>query len=316
MTATLVRQATLDDTHAISRLFQAQVPVWQRLTADGQVESPPYEDLSIYERWLHGGPWLSLETAAIHFSHLLTHGIITLVTETDGQVTSYAEVYPGSEPPPFGRILHIAHLVAADGADSDLTALFDALVKIALDRQARLTTALSRYDEPAVARVQALGMTLLHTSSGYNVPAQSGQGFYQANDHLTFRSEQVDGWHMVIGRTESSRFHWERLWPRLWQAIPQIVAQQTHYLHLTAAGQEAFVCVQQHIYVPRSATVYCWTPKRLSSQILVGIRDWTYRAGYRTLYIHVPDATAKLLGDRAEATPQQQVIYSLPLADS
>lgn len=39
-----VRQAKLDDTQQISQLFRERVDVWQRFNAEGQVESPPYED--------------------------------------------------------------------------------------------------------------------------------------------------------------------------------------------------------------------------------------------------------------------------------
>jgi hypothetical protein len=49
-----VRQATLDDTRQIVALFVANIPVWQRFAADGQVEELPYDALSIYDRWLHG----------------------------------------------------------------------------------------------------------------------------------------------------------------------------------------------------------------------------------------------------------------------
>ena len=60
-----VRQATLDDTQQIVALFSGRVPVWQRLGERGQVEDLPYDALTIYERWLHGGAWMSLETGAI-----------------------------------------------------------------------------------------------------------------------------------------------------------------------------------------------------------------------------------------------------------
>ena len=68
----LVRQATIDDTRKIVGLNTANVPLWQRLDAAGQVENLPYEALTIYERWLHGGAWMSLETGAIWLSHLLS----------------------------------------------------------------------------------------------------------------------------------------------------------------------------------------------------------------------------------------------------
>ena len=67
-----IRPALLDDTQAISQLFRARIDKWQRLTEQGQVEDLSYDELSIYERWLHGGAWMSIETGAIWLSHLLS----------------------------------------------------------------------------------------------------------------------------------------------------------------------------------------------------------------------------------------------------
>ncbi|MEO1441159.1 MAG: hypothetical protein AAFV33_12220, partial [Chloroflexota bacterium] len=63
-----IRQAQLDDAAAISELARSRVGVWQRMTG-GQVETVTYDALSIYERWLHGGPWMSVETGALQLSH-------------------------------------------------------------------------------------------------------------------------------------------------------------------------------------------------------------------------------------------------------
>ena len=58
-----MRGAALDDTQAISALFRSHIAVWQRLNAGGQVEDVSYDSLTIYDRWMHGGPWMSGETA-------------------------------------------------------------------------------------------------------------------------------------------------------------------------------------------------------------------------------------------------------------
>ena len=104
-----VRPATLDDTAAISELHCAQIPVWQRLDENGRVQDVEREALSIYERWQHGGPWMSVETGALHLSHLL-HGAGTpLVAEDEGVVVASAVLYEGHEPEPYGRHLSMEH---------------------------------------------------------------------------------------------------------------------------------------------------------------------------------------------------------------
>ncbi|MBZ0289637.1 MAG: N-acetyltransferase, partial [Anaerolineae bacterium] len=119
MTSIQVRSAALDDTLAISALWRSHITVWQRVNAQGQVEDVPYEALTIYERWLHGGPWMSAETGAIHLSGLLRGAGVPLVVESAGQVVGYGEAYHGVEPAPFGNHLHVAHLVVHTGHDYD-----------------------------------------------------------------------------------------------------------------------------------------------------------------------------------------------------
>jgi hypothetical protein len=90
-----VRLANLDDTRAISALFRARISVWQRLDARGRVETVDYDSLTLYQRWLHGGAWMSLETGAVFLNHLLLGAGIPLVAVNDGAVAAYAEVYHG-----------------------------------------------------------------------------------------------------------------------------------------------------------------------------------------------------------------------------
>ncbi|MDQ7035939.1 MAG: hypothetical protein Q9P01_14230 [Anaerolineae bacterium] len=67
-----IRRAILDDTQTISKLFRSRIDRWQRMDSQQRVEDLAYDDLSIYERWLHGGAWMSIETGAIWLSHLLS----------------------------------------------------------------------------------------------------------------------------------------------------------------------------------------------------------------------------------------------------
>lgn len=148
---------------------------------------------------------------------------------------------------------------------------------------------IQHYDMQPVAR--------LHR---FSLVARQGQVFYQAVEHLNSDPAQIRGWFMPIGRLASSRQSWETLWPRTWDAVQEIRLRQTHRLHFSAAGQDAFVCCQQMIYDPRSADIYCWSPKPLTNQLLMAIRDWAHREGYRTLITAVTEDTIKTLGPEAE----------------
>lgn len=304
-----LRPANLDDTAAICALFCARVEKWQRMNTLGQVEDLPYESLNVYERWLHGGPWLSVETAAIWLSHLLRCGARPLVAAVRGRPAAYAELYPGHEPPPFGEYLHLAHIVAHP--DYGGPELGDRLLQTLLEQAApvRLTAACPAYDSEQSAFYLRHGLGPVERVQRCRIRAQTGQSFYRAVEDPDPAADKIRGWLMPVGRLTSGRSQWEMLWPALWHGVPQLLQQRTHRLHITAAAQEAYLCVQQQLYDPRSADVYCWTPKPLSSQLLVAVRDWAHREGYRTLVMTVNEQVAKLLGPEAEPDPYMQDVY-------
>ena len=306
-----IRQASLDDTQAISQLFVGKVERWQRMNAAGQVEDLPYEQLNIYERWLHGGAWLSIETGAVWLSHLLGGAGVPIVLLEDHAIRGYAEYFISQEPAPFHRHLHIRRLVADLDADQ---AIYDHLVTYLLEQAqkiGRITVASTSYDHDTLRFYEGYGFSPIHEIQQYTVPTQSGNvGFYKVSAHPTGSSSQIQGWLMPIGRTESARFHWEELWPALWHGVPKIIERTLHRQHINAAGQEAYVCSQQQLYDPRNAEIYCWTPKPMSAQLMSAIRDWAHKVGYRTLTLTISEKLVPLLGSQAEKRPYQQTILA------
>lgn len=304
-----VRKAKLEDVSAISALIRGKIGVWQRFDAQGRVESPPYEALSIYERWLHGGAWMSMETGVIWLNHLLRGGGLPIVIARDTTVVGYAEAYLGDEPDPFGKHVHLGKWHAE--TQPIQSALMDYLVSLTGEFATKLTASFSAYDTAQADFFGKLGMSEIGRCRHYGVSAQLGQGFYKATEHTKSNPAQIEGWHMPIGRSESARFHWESAFPRLWDAIDGMDTQPIHRLHISAAGHEALVCIQRQLYDARKADVMCWSPKPLTPPLLVALRDWAHRSGYRTLIMALNDANAKLLGADAELLPYQQVTYGM-----
>lgn len=313
MSSFSIRKATLDDAQAISRLFRERIDVWQRIDPAGKVENVPYEALTIYERWLHGGAWMSVETGAIHLNHLIGGGGIGVVVEEDEFLLGYAEAYPGNEPPPFGRHVHITDIAAHFEQEAEVK---DALIRHIIEaakkkKTERVTVSFSGYDTQSASYYQQYGMKPLSHSIRYTLPAKTGQGFYKVVDHPNADANQVDGWYMTVGRLQSARQHWETLWNPLWQAVEEIAAQKKFRLHFNAAGHEALICVQQQLYDERSVDVYCWSPKPLTTQLLTALRDWVHRQNYRVLILDIPEDTAKILGAEAESSPYTQDVYAV-----
>lgn len=307
-----IRQATLDDTTAISQLYRAHIQRWQRLNAAGQVEDVPYEALTVYERWLHGGAWMSVETGAIHLSHLLRGAGIPLVALAGGQVAAYTELYLSAEPDPFGRSLSLNHpVVHPDCAEMGLEAalLEHAREQTKARKRQRLLVSVAVPEQKMFYSQQ--GLTERAVIRRFNLPARTGQGFYRTSSHDDPSAAQIEGWHMPLGRLASARQQWESLWPGTLDAIPEIRQRRIHRLEFNASGQEAFVCCQQQMYLERNAEIFCWSPRPLTSQLLTAIRDWAHKEGYRTLVMTVLEDTVKVLGQEAEPDGFSQSVYGI-----
>ena len=305
----LVRQATLDDTQAIVILFKSRIPKWQRLNEQGQVEDLPYGSLTIYERWLHGGAWMSLETAVLWLSHILSGHGLAYVVDNDGDIVAYAETFYDNEPEPLGQHLYLAQMLVDESCTDDVHHLLADRILQDARGVGRLTMSLPEYDAAQATYYRKyFGANEFLRLARHSLPAQTGQSFYKTREYSDDNPKQIEGWEMLIGRWTSPRHLWETEWTEHWTAIPQIINRTKHRLHINAAGHEAIVCYHQQLYNIRAADVYCWSAKKLSSQLIVAIRDWGHRAGYRNLLFALPDVSAKLLPAEATNEPHYQII--------
>lgn len=310
-----VRTATLDDTQAVGAVARARVGVWQRLDAAGAVQDVDYAALTVYERWLHGGPWMSVETGALQLSRLLLGaGIPLVVLDDGGRVVGYAELYSGREPTPYGHHLHIGALHALPD-DPDAR---DALVTAALEhgkrlKAARLTVNLAANDDALHTFYARHGLRQIDEVQRMMLAAKQGQVFYKATDHRNADPALIDNWCMHIGRLGSARYQWETLWPPTWNAIAEVRERKTHRLNFSAAGNDAFVFIRQQLYLPRFADVFAWTPKPPSGQLITAVRDWAHREGYRKLVLPVVTSSVKTLGLDAEPDGYREHVLAVDL---
>ena len=310
----IVRRATLDDARRIVKLHIDAIPLWQRLDDRGRVQDLPYDALSIYERWLHGGAWMTLETAAIWLNHLLSGGGLAWVVDDEGTLVAYAEAFVNNELLPMARHLHLAGLRCADSAGLEAHQLLaDAILDDAREAS-QLSVAYPEYDaETANYYRTRFGVSEAFRLRGYTLSAQISQSFYKVQAYDRMGADLIDGWAMPIGRTSSPRHMWESEWQALWNGIPQIASRGKHRLYINAAGHEALLCFQQQLYKTRHADVYCWSPRHLSAPLLVAVRDQGHRLGFRWLTLALPESAAKLLPGDAVADPNEQVIATAGL---
>jgi len=291
-----IRPARLDDSAEICSLFCARVPVWQRLNAQGRAEDVAYERLTLYERWLHGGHWMSIETGAVFLNHLLLGAGIPLVAEDDGHVIGYAEAYESIEGEPVGTNLHLAQLIGSD--NETRRALLDEVGKRAKGvKISNITMALPGN----VELPEGVETTKIASVSRYSLTPRSGQVFFRVTDLTSAEPTLIQGWTMPVGRLTSARHQWETLIPRLFETIPEIAANQHARIKVSAGGFDALVYAAARLYDPRSADIAIWTPKALQSPIISAVRDWAGAEGFRSIWMLVPSSAVEALGPDAEA---------------
>ena len=308
----LVRQATIDDTQNIVALFTARISIWQRLNEAGQVENLPYAELTIYERWLHGGAWMSLETGAIWLSHLLSGSGLAYVVDDNGRILAYAEAFYNRELTPLGTHLHVADMLVAEGCADDVHLLLADAILVDARAPGRLSVNYPAYDQDKSTYYRKyFGTAEESRLTRYALQAQIGQSFYKSQDFDKVDASLIDGWALAVGRWTSPRALWESEWIEHWRGIPQIIERAKHRHYVNASGHEAFVCFHQQLYNERNAEVYCWSPRNLSTQLLVAIRDMGHRHGFRVLTLALPDFSAKLLPADTTADPNEQVIATV-----
>lgn len=308
-----VRLALLQDAAAITAIHRSLIPRWERITAEGSRMPLDYESLSLFERWQHGGVWMSIETCAVHLNRLLAGSGIPLVAEVDGEVQAMAELYESFEPPPFGHHLELS--VIAVHAEHQGEGLGTALLKYIqemgrLMKCERITVSHGEAGEFYEKR----RFRQTHSGRGVRISPQMGRVFYQAAE-LTDRSpNQIKGWYMPFGRYRSSRQEWDRLFPQDWAAgIPELLNPQSAHVKMTVTGgQSAILYAREADEIdcePGDMHLACWSARPLTGQLFAAIRDWAFRSGYHRLISFMMDADLNLVGMEAQHADYTQKFY-------
>lgn len=311
-----VRLATLDDTAAITEIHKSEVPRWERIGADGNPVAVDYRDLRLFERWQHGGPWMSIESCAIHLNRLLAGSGIPLVACVDDEVVAEAEVYENFEPLPYGHHIEIPVIVshARHAAGEARLALMAYIIQMARLMKCERVTASDVRDVPFY---ESHGFRRVRSGHGVRIPTQAGRAFYQSAELIDHNPTQVRGWYMPLGRYHSSRQEWENLFPQDWAAgIPDLLGIPAAYVKLTTSGHTAILYASLSgpiDMVPGDIHLACWSPKPLTGMLVTAILDWANRKGYRHIVSYIMEHDLPLLGPDAKPTEYRQDLYELAL---
>ncbi len=310
-----VRLATLQDVQAICDLHRSHISEWRQLDKPDKPLAD-YNALTLFERWQHGGPWLSLESCAVHIYRLLLGIGTPLVAELNGVVLAEAEVYESDEAAPFDHSLHLGVLCthAAHVGRGLGTALLDYAQRMGRALACGRIT-FSGETLPGFYASSKHHFRLLQTALEANVDTHAGRAVYQKAALTDPDPARINGWYMPLGRYQSARQDWDTLFPMQWAAgIPELLDVPAVQLKLTVAGQNAIVSLRE---TERAGVceLACWSARPLNATLVTALRDCTHREGFDSFQTLVSEANWPLLqAAEAQLTGGQRMVYDLPIS--
>lgn len=91
------RMATVKDLPSLVDINKSEVKEWRHIGRHGREEKADYEELTEWERVMHGGPWMDLNALRDYWVFAQKCGIICLVAEMDDKVVGHLDVIPTRE---------------------------------------------------------------------------------------------------------------------------------------------------------------------------------------------------------------------------
>lgn len=101
-----VRFGNKDDIDALVEVECSGVEIWYHYSSKGRGNPASYDELSPWEKFMHGGPWMDATTLTKYWDRIERLGIIPLVAEFDGKIVGHLDVI-FSEDPALGRFLYL-----------------------------------------------------------------------------------------------------------------------------------------------------------------------------------------------------------------
>ncbi len=102
----IIRLASLDDVRGIVGVYCSSIDKWYRIV-DGKRVEASYDELSVEERFAHGGPWMSIETCSVHLNYVLINNQYPIIALLNDIVVGELELYVGEEKGVLGKTAFI-----------------------------------------------------------------------------------------------------------------------------------------------------------------------------------------------------------------
>lgn len=309
-----IRVATLKDCNALTTVHCSDITTWYRHVDDQKIEDT-YENLSLWDRYLIGGPWMSPETCAIYLNYMLSSGQYPLVAEVNGKVIGEIDVFIGEEPPPLKKnacisVLEVAQGYRRQGVGKELVG---EAIKLAEENGCNAIATIP--DENAIdfykkCRLDEILIELKHidvdlerfsTATGVKVEVAD------LNSFEALRQKQ-----MIYGRYDSSFAQWlKRRWR--FSILPSSLIWEEGFI----PSYNAAYRIESHPLKKMTCTLLAWTEKPLRSQKLLKVcANRARELGFRKLETTITMETADQIKRIPFSTLDSEVILGKKLISS
>ncbi|MBI3244184.1 MAG: GNAT family N-acetyltransferase [Chloroflexi bacterium] len=293
----IIRPAVVADAPAISAVHCSTVERWLAQDADGVERPARYNDLTPFQRWLNGGPWMDAETCAGHLKRLVAAGGYPFVAELNGRILAEAELTLADEPAPFGRNLNLAVLyVHRNHQGQGLGSLLMQKAFELADEQNCETFTIAHAEAPDFYFKRGLRQAAIYTR--FRLSTQTANLNYTAEPLPDVPYDLVRGWGLALGRYQNAAHDWERTRPDSTPDFPEWRGLRLERYWLTLDGQRSALILEESPRFPGLADVFLFTRSPLTPGLLAAIRDRAARSGLTHLHCFAPsdfkhpDATA------------------------
>ncbi|WP_456321061.1 GNAT family N-acetyltransferase [Palaeococcus sp. (in: euryarchaeotes)] len=297
-----IRMARLEDAPGITGVHCSGIEVWYRFAETGKIKSE-YAKLSIRDRYRHGGPWMSVESCAVHLNSLLLENQIPLVAEIDGKIVGNAEILISKERV-NGRMRKIAHLdVLEVHKDFRKRGIGRAIVefgeRIARERGCELLTvvpeksAMGFYSKLGIDKILYSGIFASFDLSKF--PEESTSPVKRE-----FSWEEVKEKEMILGKFQSSYHHW-------FTAFKDRIAGIDDRVHFESGTLEGNLYIlEESFFEKETVTLYAWGGNTRDALILLGNR--ARELGFKHAKTIIPEEEEENLKDLEFTEIEREVI--------
>lgn len=293
-----IRMARLEDAAAITSIHCSYRDRWTR-TIGAEIDEVPYDMLSIAERWGFGGPWMSVETCAIHLNNMLLRRHYPMLALIGDRAVGEMEVFIGRESAPFEKNAHVGLLyVHKDFRGRGVgTALMKKAEDIAAENFCDTITVAS--NAPSLGFYEKCGFkragTLVEIEAvvrPYDVQMRPIPG--QFNDGAF-----TWGMHMPIGRYQSSAFHLFELSDGY--AIPGTLSLTKETAHITIGESRSMLAFAMDEHQSK-ATIFGWTQGASPGSLATAALTLLHAKGVKYANILLSFEDHEHMGHKLEAT--------------